>query len=116
MQIIIDGNRLAAEIRTEIASEVESLKAEGKKTPHLAAILVGNEGSSETYVANKIKDCNEVGFLSTLVRFKQDVEESMLLEKIDALNKDKEIDGFIVQLPLPGHISGLKILESVDPV
>lgn len=116
MQIIIDGNKLAAEIRAEIAGEVEKLKAEGKKIPHLAAILVGNEGSSETYVANKIKDCNEVGFSSTLVRFKQDITESLLLQKIDALNKDKEIDGFIVQLPLPDHISELKIIESVDPM
>lgn len=116
MQNIIDGNRLAAEIRAEIAAEVEKLKSEGKKVPHLAAILVGNEGSSETYVANKIKDCNEVGFLSTLVRFNQDVTESSLLKKIDEMNKDNEIDGFIVQLPLPDHISELKIIESINPL
>ncbi|NSW93686.1 MAG: bifunctional 5,10-methylene-tetrahydrofolate dehydrogenase/5,10-methylene-tetrahydrofolate cyclohydrolase [Bacteroidales bacterium] len=116
MQNIIDGNKLASDIRSEIAAEVDMLKAEGKKVPHLAAVLVGNDGSSETYVANKIKDCSEVGFLSSLIRFDQNVDEALLLQKIDELNKDEEIDGFIVQLPLPDHISELKIIEAVNPL
>jgi len=115
MYNIIDGKKIASDIKREIAAEVEKLKLEGRKIPHLAAILVGNNGSSESYVAYKIKDCEEVGFKSTLIRFSNDVSEDVLLAKIDDLNKDKDIDGFIVQLPLPAHISENKVVESIDP-
>jgi len=115
MYTIIDGKKIAAEIKLEIASEVAAMKVAGRRAPHLAAILVGNDGSSETYVANKVRDCHEVGFLSTLVRFDSSVAESTLLGKIDELNKDSSIDGFIVQLPLPGHISENKVIEAIDP-
>jgi len=115
MYKIIDGKKVASEIKKEIAQEVLKLKLAGKKIPHLAAILVGNNGSSETYVAYKVKDCEEVGFKSTLLRFENDISESALLTKIDELNKDNDIDGFIVQLPLPEHISENKVIESIDP-
>jgi len=115
MYKIIDGKKVASEIKQEIAEEVKKLKNAGKKIPHLAAILVGNNGSSETYVASKVKDCKEVGFKSTLLRFGNDVTESVLLDKISELNNDKDIDGFIVQLPLPGHISENKVIEAIDP-
>ena len=115
MYKIIDGKKIAAEIKKEIAEEVAKLKAAGKKIPHLAAILVGNNGSSETYVSNKVKDCEEVGFKSTLIRFNSDIAESVLLKKIDELNNDTDIDGFIVQLPLPKHISENKVIEAIDP-
>lgn len=115
MYTIIDGKRVASEIRREIAEEVVLLKKNGKKTPHLAAILVGNNGSSESYVANKIKDCEEVGFKSTLIRFENDVTEIILLNKIKELNNDPDIDGFIVQLPLPDHIQETRVIESIDP-
>jgi len=111
----IDGKKIAAEIRQEIAAEVKMLVESGGKIPHLAAILVGNNGSSETYVANKIKDCEEVGFHSTLIRFTAEISENELLEKIDELNSDQDVDGFIVQLPLPGHISENKVIEAIDP-
>jgi methylenetetrahydrofolate dehydrogenase (NADP+)/methenyltetrahydrofolate cyclohydrolase len=115
INIIIDGKKIASEIKLEIAAEVRKLREEQKKIPHLAAILVGNNGSSETYVANKVRDCAEVGFKSTLIRLENDISEKMLLEKIDKLNKDDDIDGFIVQLPLPSHISENKVIESIDP-
>jgi methylenetetrahydrofolate dehydrogenase (NADP+)/methenyltetrahydrofolate cyclohydrolase len=115
MYSIIDGKKTAAEIRLEIAEAVKKRESEGKKIPHLAAILVGNNGSSETYVANKVKDCSEVGFKSSLIRFSNDVSEKELLEKIDSLNKDPDVDAFIVQLPLPRHISENKIIEAIDP-
>jgi methylenetetrahydrofolate dehydrogenase (NADP+) / methenyltetrahydrofolate cyclohydrolase len=115
MYNLIDGKKVAAEIRLEIAEEVKRMLKEGKKIPHLAAILVGNNGSSETYVANKVKDCNEVGFRSTLMRFTNDISEAELLGKISGLNNDNDIDGFIVQLPLPPHISENKIIEAIDP-
>ena len=115
MYKIIDGKKVAAEIRKEIAEEVAKLKAAGKKIPHLAAILVGNNGSSETYVANKVKDCDEVGFKSTLIRFSNDITETVLLSKIAELNNDSDVDGFIVQLPLPKHISENKVIEAIDP-
>lgn len=115
MYTIIDGRKVASDIRKEIAEEVAQLKKEGIKTPHLAAILVGTNGSSETYVANKVKDCEEVGFKSSLIRFGDDVKESVLLDKINELNNDQDIDGFIVQLPLPKHISENKVIESIDP-
>ena len=111
----IDGKKVAAEIRREIADEVKMLRESGKKIPHLAAIIIGNNGSSETYVANKIKDCEEVGFHSTLIRFTAEISENELLEKIDELNSDQDVDGFIVQLPLPGHISENKVIEAIDP-
>jgi methylenetetrahydrofolate dehydrogenase (NADP+) / methenyltetrahydrofolate cyclohydrolase len=112
---IIDGKKIASEIRKEIAEEVAVLKSAGIKVPHLAAILVGNNGSSETYVANKVRDCEEVGFKSTLIRFENEIGENVLLEKISQLNNDPDIDGFIVQLPLPGHISEKKVIEAIDP-
>jgi methylenetetrahydrofolate dehydrogenase (NADP+)/methenyltetrahydrofolate cyclohydrolase len=115
MYTIIDGKKIAAEIKLEIANEVSAMKKAGRKVPHLAAILVGNDGSSETYVANKVRDCHEVGFISTLIRFEAGISESTLLEKINELNIDDDIDGFIVQLPLPGHISENKVIESIDP-
>ena len=115
MYKIIDGNKIASEIKQEIAKEVAELKIAGKKIPHLAAILVGNNGSSETYVANKVKDCEEVGFKSTLLRFGNEVTEAVLLDKITELNNDTDVDGFIVQLPLPRHISENKVIEAIDP-
>jgi methylenetetrahydrofolate dehydrogenase (NADP+)/methenyltetrahydrofolate cyclohydrolase len=115
MYKIIDGKKVATEIKHEIAEEVRKLHDAGKKIPHLAAILVGNNGSSETYVANKVKDCEEVGFRSTLIRFAAEITEEVLLQKIDELNMDEDIDGFIVQLPLPGHISENKVIEAILP-
>jgi methylenetetrahydrofolate dehydrogenase (NADP+) / methenyltetrahydrofolate cyclohydrolase len=115
MYTIIDGRRIASEIKKEIAEEVKLLKNAGEKIPHLVAILVGDNGSSETYVANKVKDCAEVGFKSTIIRFDNDVEETTLLNKIAGLNNDPDVDGFIVQLPLPRHISENKVIESIDP-
>jgi methylenetetrahydrofolate dehydrogenase (NADP+)/methenyltetrahydrofolate cyclohydrolase len=115
MYKIIDGKKVASEIKQEIAEEVARMKIAGKKIPHLAAILVGNNSSSETYVANKVKDCEEVGFKSTLLRFGKDVTEAVLLDKIADLNNDNDVDGFIVQLPLPGHISESKVIEAIDP-
>lgn len=115
MYTIIDGKKVAAEIKKEIAAEVDRLIISGKRAPHLAAILVGNNPSSESYVANKIRDCNEVGFRSSLIRFDTGVTEEMLLTRINELNTDPEVDAFIVQLPLPGHISGNKIIESINP-
>jgi methylenetetrahydrofolate dehydrogenase (NADP+)/methenyltetrahydrofolate cyclohydrolase len=115
MYKIIDGKKVASEIRKEIAEEVAKLKTAGKKIPHLAAILVGNNGSSETYVANKVKDCEEVGFKSTLIRYGSDISEAVLLSKIAELNNDQDIDGFIVQLPLPDQMSENKVIEAIDP-
>src|SRR5512137_2400899 len=105
MMQIIDGKKIAAEIKLEIAAEVIALKASGKKTPHLAAILVGHDGASETYVAGKVKSCAEVGFKSTLIRLEENVTEEILLKNVEDLNDNDDIDGFIVQLPLPPHIS-----------
>jgi len=115
MYKIIDGKKVAFEIRQEIAAEVAKLRTAGKKVPHLVAVLVGNDGSSETYVANKVKDCEEVGFRSTIIRFTAGVTETDLLKKIEELNTDKDVDGFIVQLPLPRHISENKVIEAIDP-
>lgn len=112
---LIDGKKIASEIKSEIAAEVEQLKARGHKTPHLAAVLVGHDGASETYVAGKVKACGEVGFKSTLVRFEEDVTESTLLNTVQDLNNNDDIDGFIVQLPLPHHISEQKVIEAIDP-
>jgi methylenetetrahydrofolate dehydrogenase (NADP+)/methenyltetrahydrofolate cyclohydrolase len=115
MYKIIDGKKVASEIKLEIAEEVARLKMAGKKVPHLAAILIGNNGSSETYVANKVKDCEEVGFISTLLRFGNDITEVILLDRIAELNNDNDVDSFIVQLPLPHHISESKVIVSIDP-
>jgi methylenetetrahydrofolate dehydrogenase (NADP+)/methenyltetrahydrofolate cyclohydrolase len=112
---VIDGKATAAAIKQEIKSEVESMVGQGHRPPHLAAVLVGHDGGSETYVAYKIKDCEEVGFRSTLVRFEDDLEEQTLLDKIAELNADDSLDGFIVQLPLPDHINEQKVIEAIDP-
>lgn len=115
MAIIIDGKKISEEIQGEIAAEVQKLKSAGKKIPHLAAILVGNDGASETYVGGKVKACEKVGFKSTLVRMPATATEKELLDKIAELNNDKDIDGFIVQLPLPKHINEQKVTEAIDP-
>ena len=112
---LIDGKATAAAIKAEIAAEVKERLARGLRAPHLAAILVGHDGGSETYVANKVKACAECGFTSTLVRFEDDITEPELLAKVDELNRDPEVDGFIVQLPLPRHIDAQRIIEAVDP-
>lgn len=112
---IIDGKATAKEIKAEIRAEVDIITASGKRAPHLAAILVGHDGGSETYVAYKIKDCEEVGFRSTLVRFEEDVDELILLNKIAELNDDEDLDGFIVQLPLPAHINEQNVIEAINP-
>lgn len=111
---LIDGKKISNEIKAEIAQEVASMVEAGKKRPHLAAILVGHDGGSETYVAHKVKACEECGFKSTLIRFEDDVTESTLLETIEKLNNDPDVDGFIVQLPLPRHISEQRIIEAID--
>lgn len=111
---LIDGKKIADDIKQEIAAEVEQMVANGQKRPHLAAILVGHDGGSETYVAHKVKACEQCGFKSTLIRFEDDVTEAALLETIEKLNNDTDIDGFIVQLPLPRHISEQKIIEAID--
>ena len=111
---LIDGKAIAATIKKEIAAEVEKIIAQGGKRPHLAAILVGHDGGSETYVANKVRACEECGFTSTLIRYEDDITEEQLLAKVDELNNDSDIDGFIVQLPLPKHIDEQKITEAID--
>lgn len=116
MYILIDGKKTAALIKQEIAGEVAKRISEGLKIPHLAAILVGNNGASETYVNNKVKDCAEVGFKSTLIRLEETITEELLIGKISELNNDSDIDGFIVQLPLPGHINENRIIETIDPL
>ena len=112
--VLIDGKKVAAEIKAEIAAEVAEMTARGERAPHLAAILVGHDGGSETYVAHKVKACGECGFKSTLIRFEDDVTEAELLQTIDSLNADDSVDGFIVQLPLPKHISEQNIIEAID--
>lgn len=111
---LIDGKYVADTIKKEIAQTVAQMVAEGKKRPHLAAILVGHDGGSETYVAHKVKACEQCGFESTLIRFESDVTEAELLKTIEDLNNDASVDGFIVQLPLPKHISEQKIIEAID--
>lgn len=111
---LIDGKATAAAIKQEIKAEVEQIVAAGGKRPHLAAVLVGHDGGSETYVRNKVKACEECGFESSLIRYEDDVTEAQLLAEIDRLNKDDRVDGFIVQLPLPKHISEQKIIEAID--
>lgn len=111
---LIDGKAVAAQIKKELADEVAEIKKAGGKIPHLAAVLVGHDGGSETYVANKVKNCEEIGFKSTLIRYENDVTEEELLRKVEELNNDADVDGFIVQLPLPDHISEQKVIETID--
>ena len=113
---VIDGIRISSEIKQELAIQVIERKAQGKKIPHLAAILVGNDGASMSYVNAKVKACEEIGFESTLIRYDSSVSEEILLAKVLALNLDKSIDGFIVQLPLPPQIDELKITQAIDPL
>ena len=113
--VLLDGKKTSAELKTEIAKSVAQLKTDGKKTPHLAAILVGTDGASMTYVSSKVKACELVGFNSTLIDLPEETSENELLEKIHSLNNNPEIDGFIVQLPLPNHIDEQKVLLAVDP-
>ena len=111
---LIDGKAIADQIKQEIAEEVQQIKANGGKTPHLAVIIVGHDGGSETYVAHKVKSCEQVGFKSTKICFEDDITEAELLKQIDQLNNDPDVDGFIVQLPLPKHISEQKVIEAID--
>ena len=111
---LIDGKATAAAIKAEIAEEVRQIVAQGGKQPHLAAVLVGHDGGSETYVKNKVLACEACGFKSTLIRYEDDVTEQELLECVGRLNADSDVDGFIVQLPLPRHIDEQKIIEAID--
>ena len=111
---LIDGKAISEQIKQEIAAEVAERVARGEKRPHLAAILVGHDGGSETYVANKVKACEVCGFTSSLIRFESDVTEETLLAEIERLNQDADVDGFIVQLPLPRHINEQRIIEAID--
>ncbi|EFS98297.1 tetrahydrofolate dehydrogenase/cyclohydrolase, NAD(P)-binding domain protein [Capnocytophaga ochracea F0287] len=112
---ILDGKKTSEALKQEIAEEVKQLKAEGKKVPHLAAVLVGDDGASLTYVGSKVKACEQVGFESTLVKLPANISEEALLQEIEKLNANPEIDGYIVQLPLPKHIDEQKILLAIDP-
>lgn len=112
---LIDGKKTSTDIKQEIAAEVAEMTAKGIRRPHLAAILVGHDGGSETYVANKVKSCAECGFESTLLRFEDDITEEQLLAEVRKLNENPDIDGFIVQLPLPKHIDEQRVIETVDP-
>ena len=113
--ILLDGRKCSNEIKEEIKEQVDALKAKGQKVPHLAAVLVGNDGASLTYVGSKVRACERVGFESTLIRLDEQTSEEVLLKTIDNLNNDDEIDGFIVQLPLPKHIDEEKVLLAVNP-
>lgn len=112
---LIDGKKTSAEIKKEIAAEVGKMTAAGIRRPHLAAILVGHDGGSETYVANKVKSCAECGFQSTLIRFEDDITEQQLIAEVEKLNDDPLVDGFIVQLPLPKHIDEQRVIEAINP-
>ena len=111
---LIDGKKIADTIKQEIAAEVQNMVAQGKRRPHLAAVLVGHDGGSETYVAHKVKACEQCGFESTLIRFEDNVTEEELLRTINDLNNTEGVDGFIVQLPLPKHIDEQKVIEAID--
>ena len=111
---LIDGKSIAAQIKQEIADEVKEIVAAGGKRPHLAAVLVGHDGGSESYVAHKVQACEQCGFKSSLLRFEDNITEEQLLAEIDKLNNDDDIDGFIVQLPLPKHIREQKVIEAID--
>lgn len=112
---LIDGKKIASLVKQELADEVSRMKAAGKKTPHLVAVLVGNDPASETYVASKVKACQEVGFKSTEMRYSADITEEQVLAIVDKLNNDADVDGYIVQLPLPEHISEQKVLLAINP-
>jgi methylenetetrahydrofolate dehydrogenase (NADP+) / methenyltetrahydrofolate cyclohydrolase len=115
MYNLIDGKKIAYILKQEIAADVAERIKSGKKVPHLATILVGDNGSSQTYVNNKIKDCGEVGFKSTLIKLDNEISETELITHIKGLNNDPDVDGFIVQLPLPSHISENRVIEAIDP-
>ncbi len=112
---LLDGKKLSEELKLEIAEEVKQLTATGRKQPHLAAILVGNDGGSLTYVGHKVKSCEQVGFKSTLLHFDDSITEEFLLDEVKKLNENSDVDGFIVQLPLPKHINPDKVIMSIDP-
>lgn len=112
---LLDGKRIADEVKQEIAAEVEAIVKAGGKVPHLAAVLVGHDGASETYVGHKEKACSQVGFKSTVLRFEDTITEEELLKAVNDLNNNPDIDGFIVQMPLPKHISDQKVIEAIDP-
>ena len=112
---ILDGKKVSQALKDQLKIDVAQLFTEGKKVPHLAAILVGNDGASETYVASKVKSCEEVGFKSTLIRFEAAISEHLLLEKIQELNQDPDVDGILVQLPLPKNISDENVINTIDP-
>ncbi len=112
---LLDGKRLADEIKAEIAAEVEAIKKNGGKIPHLVAIIVGHDGASETYVGHKEKSCAQVGFKSEVLRFEDTITEAELLHQIELLNTNPDVDGFIVQMPLPKHINEQKVIEAIDP-
>jgi methylenetetrahydrofolate dehydrogenase (NADP+)/methenyltetrahydrofolate cyclohydrolase len=113
--LVLDGKIASAAVKASLLEQTTALKAAGKRTPHLAAILVGNNGASETYVASKVKNCEETGFGSSLIRFEETVSEAELLAQIEALNKNENVDGILVQLPLPKHIDDAKVIEAIDP-
>jgi methylenetetrahydrofolate dehydrogenase (NADP+)/methenyltetrahydrofolate cyclohydrolase len=113
--LVLDGKIASAAVKASLLEQTSALKAAGKRTPHLAAILVGTNGASETYVASKVKNCEETGFGSSLYRFEETVSEADLLAQIEALNQDKNVDGILVQLPLPKHIDDAKVIEAIDP-
>ena len=111
---LIDGKAISMQVKKEVAAEVAEIKAKGGKIPHLAVIIVGHDGGSETYVKNKVLSCEQVGFKSTKIAFEDNITEEELLKAIDKLNNDPDVDGFIVQLPLPKHISEQKVIEAID--
>lgn len=113
--VVLEGKKISNEIKAEIKEEVTAMKERGEKVPHLAAVLVGNDGASLTYVGSKVRSCKRIGFESTLIHLPEDTSEDELLEKVHGLNADPDIDGYIVQLPLPKHIDEQKILMAVDP-
>jgi len=113
--LVLDGKIAAAAVKASLQKQTAAIAANGKRAPHLAAILVGNNGASETYVASKVKNCEETGFLSSLIRLDENVSEDILLETIQKLNNDNTVDGILVQLPLPKHISDQKVIEAIDP-
>ena len=115
MYQLIDGKATASQIKAEIAEKVKDIMSAGGKQPHLAAVLVGHDGGSETYVKNKVLACEACGFKSTLIRYEDDVTEAELLACVDRLNRNGDVDGFLIQLPLPKHIDEQKIIEAIDP-
>ena len=113
--VVLDGKKTSNDIKNEIAEEVKSVKKNGYRAPHLAAVIVGNDGASLTYVGSKVRACERIGFESTLISLEDSISETELLDKVNDLNNDDKIDGYIVQLPLPKHIDSQKILMAVDP-